>query len=80
MIVSKLCEVQNPSDQYENEAQKNSQVSPIAYYYNTFYVCLISQPLHLDFCRQVSVFVRDCVLSSSGEQLRSLTKVGLRLK
>ncbi|KAM7438304.1 hypothetical protein ABFA07_012225 [Porites harrisoni] len=34
----------------------------------------VCSPLHLDFCRQVSVFVRDCVLSSSGEQLRSLTK------
>nr|XP_058972994.1 Fanconi anemia group A protein-like isoform X2 [Pocillopora verrucosa] len=31
-------------------------------------------PLHLDFCRQVTNFVRDCVLSSPVDQLRSLSK------
>lgn len=31
-------------------------------------------PLHLDFCRQVSVFVRDCVLSSPPETLGNLSQ------
>lgn len=34
----------------------------------------VCSPLHLDFCRQVSVFVRDCVLSSPVENLRNLPK------
>lgn len=34
----------------------------------------VCSPLHLDFCRQVSVFVRDCVLCSPEEQLRGLSK------
>jgi len=34
----------------------------------------VCSPLHLDFCRQVSVFVRDTVSSSSAENLRSLSK------
>lgn len=31
-------------------------------------------PLHLDFCRRVTNFVRDCVLSSPVDHLRSLSK------
>ena len=41
---------------------------------NTLYLFLF-QPLHLDFCHQVTKFVRDCVLSSPVESLRSLSKV-----
>lgn len=39
------------------------------------YICFLFQPLHLDFCHQVTKFVRDCVLSSPVESLRSLSKV-----
>lgn len=34
----------------------------------------VCSPLHLDFCHQVTKFVRDCVLSSPVESLRSLSK------
>jgi len=34
----------------------------------------VCSPLHLDFCHQVTKFVRDCVLSSPVESLRNLSK------
>lgn len=34
----------------------------------------VCRPLHLEFCRQVSVFVRDCVLTSPAEILGNLSQ------
>ncbi|XP_074616558.1 Fanconi anemia group A protein-like isoform X3 [Acropora palmata] len=34
----------------------------------------VCSPLHLEFCRQVSVFVRDCVLTSPAEILANLSQ------